>query len=144
MTTAATGPASPVGRRSGGRLRIHFTADDLARVRVAGGPDPMWETVLSMHLLRTQRGADAFSAWRQESRLRLGSSARLLQALNPPSGPFPDFLTPAPATTDLEALFFELTEGTNRNLGSGVSGQGSDQGAPVERDAVAGQEGGNE
>jgi ABC-2 type transport system ATP-binding protein len=39
-----------------------------------------------------------------------------------------------PATTDLEALFFQLTEGTNRNLG----------GAPLERDAVAGQEGGNE
>ena len=34
---------------------------------------------------------------------------------------------------DLEALFFELTEGTNRNLGE----------APRERDAVTGAEGGN-
>jgi len=42
------------------------------------------------------------------------------------------------ATTDLEALFFELTEGTNRNLGEGA------QGATPERDAIAGQEGGNE
>jgi len=121
MTTAATGPASPVGRRSGGRLRIHFTADDLARVRVAGGPDPMWETVLSMHLLRTQRGADAFSAWRQESRLRLGSSARLLQALNPPSGPFPDFLTPAPATTDLEAGVDAMLSTPRARVRAGVS-----------------------
>lgn len=48
------------------------------------------------------------------------------------------------ATTDLEALFFELTEGTNRNLGSGSAGPGADQGAPTERDAMAGQEGGNE
>ena len=39
------------------------------------------------------------------------------------------------AETDLEALFFELTEGTNRNLG---------QGASPERDAIAGQEGANE
>ena len=39
------------------------------------------------------------------------------------------------STTDLEALFFELTEGTNRNLG---------EGAPPERDAVATQEGANE
>jgi ABC-2 type transport system ATP-binding protein len=37
------------------------------------------------------------------------------------------------ATTDLEALFFELTEGTNRNLGEGAS--------PV-RDSSATQEGG--
>ena len=39
------------------------------------------------------------------------------------------------AHTDLEALFFELTEGTNRNLGTA---------AAPERDAVAGQEGGTE
>ena len=39
------------------------------------------------------------------------------------------------ASTDLEALFFELTEGTNRNLGAGS--------APTERDAVTGQEGAN-
>ena len=38
---------------------------------------------------------------------------------------------------DLEELFFSLTEGTNRNLGDGTSA------APVERDAVSGQEGGN-
>lgn len=36
---------------------------------------------------------------------------------------------------DLEALFFELTEGTNRNLGAG---------APHETDAIAGREGANE
>ncbi|CAN7358177.1 ABC transporter ATP-binding protein [Knoellia sp. LjRoot47] len=37
---------------------------------------------------------------------------------------------------DLEALYFELTEGTNRNLGDGA--------VPVEADAVSGQEGANE
>jgi ABC-2 type transport system ATP-binding protein len=42
----------------------------------------------------------------------------------------------APQKADLEALFFELTEGTNRNEGSGG-------GAPGERDAVVGQEGAN-
>ncbi len=46
-------------------------------------------------------------------------------------------------TTDLEALFFELTEGTNRNLGEGAFGVPG-QGAATERDAIAGQEGGNE
>ncbi|MFC7487759.1 ABC transporter ATP-binding protein [Knoellia sp. CPCC 206453] len=37
---------------------------------------------------------------------------------------------------DLEALFFELTEGTNRNLGGGTA-------SPAEADAVTGQEGAN-
>jgi ABC-2 type transport system ATP-binding protein len=46
-------------------------------------------------------------------------------------------------TTDLEALFFELTEGTNRNLGEGAFGVPG-QGAPTVQDAIAGQEGGNE
>jgi ABC-2 type transport system ATP-binding protein len=41
------------------------------------------------------------------------------------------------ATTDLEDLFFQLTEGTNRNLGHTAQ-----PGAPRERAAVAGQEGG--
>ena len=45
------------------------------------------------------------------------------------------------ATTDLEALFFELTEGTNRNLGDGSLRAGRRR---AERDAIAGQEGGNE
>ncbi len=41
--------------------------------------------------------------------------------------------------SDLEALFFELTEGTNRNLGDGVPSA-----APPERDAITGGEGSND
>lgn len=41
---------------------------------------------------------------------------------------------------DLEALFFELTEGTNRNLGDGSP----DAHVPAEADAISGQEGANE
>ena len=41
--------------------------------------------------------------------------------------------------SDLEALFFELTEGTNRNLGDGSSAA-----APSERDAITGGEGSND
>jgi DNA-binding transcriptional ArsR family regulator len=100
MTARASAGGTPPRR---GTLRIHFTADDLARVRVANGPDPMWESVLSMHLLQTQRGARVFSGWRKESRSRLGASALPLLALNPAAGAFPDFLTPAGGTTDLEA-----------------------------------------
>ena len=84
------------------RLRIHFGAGDMARLRVAAGPDPMWETVLSMHMLQTRRGTLFFDGWRQDIRRRLGGSARLLLALNPAVGSFPDFLTPAQGTTDLD------------------------------------------
>ncbi|KGN41316.1 ABC transporter ATP-binding protein [Knoellia aerolata] len=41
---------------------------------------------------------------------------------------------------DLEELFFDLTEGTNRNLGDGATSPPP----PTERDAVSGQEGANE
>jgi ABC-2 type transport system ATP-binding protein len=43
-----------------------------------------------------------------------------------------------PKRADLEALYFELTEGTNRNLGAGA---GTTDAAPTERDAVVGEEG---
>ena len=39
-------------------------------------------------------------------------------------------------STDLESLFFSLTEGQNRNVTTSE--------APAERDALAGQEGANE
>ena len=39
--------------------------------------------------------------------------------------------------SDLEEMFFALTEGQNRNLGA-------DAAAPIERDAIAGRDGGNE
>ncbi|MFG2297010.1 ArsR/SmtB family transcription factor [Streptomyces sp. NPDC048603] len=76
-------------------LRIHFTGVDLARVRMAGRPDALWETILSFHRLRDRRDARLFGEWRTEARSRLNSEIRLLGALIPSRGYFPDFLTPA-------------------------------------------------
>jgi DNA-binding transcriptional ArsR family regulator len=79
-------------------LRIIFSGDDVARTRVAPAADPVWELVLSLHLL--QGGADpALSGWRRRvhgalRRDGLAGEMRLLLALNPPRGYFPDFLTP--------------------------------------------------
>jgi DNA-binding transcriptional ArsR family regulator len=84
-------------------LRIHFTADDLARVRMAARPDVLWETVLSFHRLRDRRGATVFGEWRSETRVRLNGETRLLAALVPPRGYFPDFLTPPEAREGLDA-----------------------------------------
>jgi DNA-binding transcriptional ArsR family regulator len=86
-----------------GRLRIHFGAEDVARLRVASGPDVLWETANSMHMLQTRRGAELFDGWRQESRRRLGAPVRMLITLNPAIGSFPDFLTPTTGLSDFEA-----------------------------------------
>ncbi|MCY0925704.1 winged helix-turn-helix domain-containing protein [Streptomyces sp. H27-H1] len=75
-------------------LRIHFTGVDLARVRMAGRPDALWETILSFHRLRDRRDSRLFGDWRAEARTRLNGETRLLGALIPSRGYFPDFLTP--------------------------------------------------
>ncbi|HEX6873004.1 MAG TPA: transcriptional regulator [Micromonosporaceae bacterium] len=89
-------------------LRIFFTSDDIARTRLASAPDPLWETALSLHMLLDRRGEDGHGAWRRAVALSLRSSAllpdlRLLLALNPPTGYFPDFLTPHAGADGLEA-----------------------------------------
>ncbi|MFJ8979946.1 ArsR/SmtB family transcription factor [Streptomyces sp. NPDC102282] len=76
-------------------LRIHVSGVDLSRVRMATRPDAMWETVLSLHRLRDRRGSTVFGKWRKESRNRLNGETRLLSAVVPPRGYFPDFLTPS-------------------------------------------------
>lgn len=83
-------------------LRIHFTSEDLARTRVAAGPDPMWETVLSLQMLQHREGAVVFDGWRRQARRRLGASARMLLTLAPHAMYFPDFLTPAEGSLSLD------------------------------------------
>lgn len=92
----------------GGGLRIHFTRDDLARVRLADAPDPMWEAVNSLHLLQHRQGAVAFGAWRAQVRRALADGGaderalRTLLALAPNANYCPDFLTPAAPAADPE------------------------------------------
>jgi DNA-binding transcriptional ArsR family regulator len=81
------------------RLRLHFTADDLARTRIVAQPHPMWELVLSLHKVRAVRPNARYAEWRESSLPRLGEPAHrrhldLLTTLVPPRGNFPDFLTP--------------------------------------------------
>ncbi|TCR26097.1 helix-turn-helix protein [Streptomyces sp. BK205] len=79
-------------------LRVHFTPDDVARVRVAAGPDPLWEIVNSFQGLFRGGDAVSFGLWRQLVRPCLGGPGdRLLAGLLPGRGYFPDFLTPAPS-----------------------------------------------
>lgn len=81
-------------------LRIYFTSEDIARTRIAMTHDPLWELVLSVHMLRGQRGDLLFTDWRRATATALrtsgqpGSSVSLLSALMPTMGYFPDFLNP--------------------------------------------------
>lgn len=80
-------------------LRILFTGEDLARLRFGSAPDPLWELVLSIHMLRGQPGDLLFTQWRKTTAnaLRsggLGPGGRLLNDLTPTLGYFPDFLNP--------------------------------------------------
>lgn len=70
---------------------------------MAARPDVLWEAILSFHRLRERRRALMFGEWRAETRVRLSGETRLLAALVPPRGYFPDFLTPSEGACGLEA-----------------------------------------
>ncbi|NGN94704.1 winged helix-turn-helix transcriptional regulator [Nocardioides sp. KC13] len=77
-------------------LRIHFTYDDLARVRIADGPDALWEVQLSMHALQTRGRTVELAAWRRQTMSALPRDVvRPLAEIAPPLGISPDFLTPS-------------------------------------------------
>ncbi|MCX4665687.1 winged helix-turn-helix domain-containing protein [Streptomyces sp. NBC_01381] len=80
-------------------LRIHFTAEDLARTTVAARPDIMWELTISLHRLQAPRRTARCRPWLGHVRDRLGrrdlrSVLHTLTTLVPARGDFPDFLTP--------------------------------------------------
>ncbi|MGW3288707.1 ArsR/SmtB family transcription factor [Streptomyces sp. NPDC001002] len=78
-----------------------MTSDDLARVRVAAEAEPLWEVLLSAHLLGKTEGALVFDRWRRRTRPRLAPQMRPLLMLAPPWGYSPDFLTPSDPLPDI-------------------------------------------
>ncbi|GAB4084408.1 winged helix-turn-helix domain-containing protein [Myceligenerans cantabricum] len=84
-------------------LRFIFTPEDLSRVRLAPGPDPLWETLLSAHLVRELDGARIFGRWHRRVVPDLPRAALPYLSLTPPVGYSPDFLTPEAGSTDFAA-----------------------------------------
>ncbi|RCV49005.1 transcriptional regulator [Marinitenerispora sediminis] len=90
-------------------MRIHFSQADLARVRVAPGPDPMWEAVLSLHRFQTRRGRAAVLRWYDDARAVLPQRGlvetvrSILIPIAPHALYLPDFLTPDAGEHGLDA-----------------------------------------
>ncbi|MGB2572454.1 ArsR/SmtB family transcription factor [Micromonospora citrea] len=89
-------------------LTIHFSPEDILRTRMAPAADPVWELVLSLHLLQGRSSDPLMAHWRRGVARELRRDAaserlRLLFALNPPRGYFPDFLTPYDSVEGFEA-----------------------------------------
>ncbi|MGW0808521.1 MarR family transcriptional regulator [Nonomuraea sp. NPDC002799] len=88
----------------GGTLRIVFTGEDLARVRIASRVDELWEMAMSLHVLQRPGGA-GLAGWRRQARADLAESGLLqpvrqtLAPMMPIKAYFPDFLTPHEAQT---------------------------------------------
>jgi DNA-binding transcriptional ArsR family regulator len=97
----------------GAVLRVHFTSEDLARVRVLDEPHPLWEVLLSLHLLQTQQGAVAFGGWRRGVWSSPPPLVRMLTTLARPKGYSPDFLTPSIDALDLDTAL-ETVLGTDK------------------------------
>lgn len=91
-------------------LRIFFTHQDIARIKLANTPDPLWEVLLSRFRLRDRQRAMAFQPWSQWLRAggpnqteRMKPGIRILSALAPLGPYIPDFLTPPDAGDGLDA-----------------------------------------
>ncbi|MFJ5261966.1 ArsR/SmtB family transcription factor [Streptomyces sp. NPDC088387] len=103
-------------------LRVHFTAEDLARVTVATRLDPLWETMLGVQqLTHAVQVTPTMQDWRRRARTVVGQggpvgSVRMLGALLPSRGYFPDFLTPTAAEEGLAAGLEEIRSTPPRRL----------------------------
>lgn len=90
-------------------LRMVFEREDLQRVRLATGADPMWELLLSLCRLQSHTTPRCYQAWYEVAHQRISSARRgkqslaMLCELVPENGDAPDFLTPATPVTDINA-----------------------------------------
>jgi len=112
-------------------LRIHFTSTDLSRTVIAPGPDPMWETLLSLHMVQTRDGKRSFDAWRRPLRNDPPVSLRPLLALTPPVGYSPDFLTPPIPCTSIDAGLDALAYTSPARLRADLEVMGGDRRLPT-------------
>ncbi|AXK36009.1 ArsR family transcriptional regulator [Streptomyces armeniacus] len=123
-------------------LRVYFTSEDLARVRVATGPDYLWEISNSVQTLQRRDGARVFGEWRRWARPRLSDSCRLLSPLLPPYGYSPDFLTPTYGDCEsLQAAVDTLVHTPPPRLRTDLTRVAASRRLPVWTESLAGGDG---
>ncbi|WP_132121736.1 ArsR/SmtB family transcription factor [Actinocrispum wychmicini] len=125
-------------------MLIHFTREDLARTRISGSPDSLWELVLSLHRLQRPRPtaspgplapADVLR-WRANTLTGLSGHAlgrRVrdhLLPLTPISSYFPDFLTPHTGLQGLEPGLDTLLATPRSRIGRELDELTTRSGAP--------------
>lgn len=123
-------------------LRIIFSGEDIARTRVAPTADPVWELILSLHLIQGSTREPVMSGWRRDvsAGLRRESAPgqlRLLFALNPPRGYFPDFLTPIESLQGFDAGLDAIASTPTRRLNRDVTLLSADNPLPASAASVA-------
>ncbi|WP_433014193.1 winged helix-turn-helix domain-containing protein [Kribbella sp. CA-294648] len=91
-------------------IRIHFSADDLARVTFPAEPEPLWEAALAARALGDRAIPPVARRWRRQVAPLIRPSMRPLFKLISPAGQFPDFLTPEVPTPGLEPAVAMLME----------------------------------
>lgn len=125
-------------------LRIHFTGEDLSRIRVVARPDALWELALSLHRLQRRRPsgepappvAGEVRHWRRSTVAHLtgrelGHRVRdQLFPLVPLSSYFPDFLTPYSGLLGLEPGLDTLLSTPRRRIGDELDRLASRSGTP--------------
>jgi DNA-binding transcriptional ArsR family regulator len=84
--------------------RIHFTARDLARTRVAEVPRPLFELDRAARALQDRSQALRLDAWRRRVRARLPAHARMALSMIPPVGWSPGFIFQGQAGSVEEVL----------------------------------------
>ena len=102
-----------------GTLRIHFTAEDLARTQLAPAPNPLWEMVFSRLRLEDPDPPAYLRPWLTQVRAdqpRLSAGIQVLAALSPRGPYFPDFLTPPEGGNGLDAALWAIMRTPNRRL----------------------------
>lgn len=118
-------------------LRIHFSAEDLGRIRLATGPDPTWEALLSLHVLGGSGTDPELQSWTTRFRKTLNAASRPLLHLVPARGYSPDFLTPAEAVTDPDAAVDMIVSTSQARLRADMALLGGERKLPSWAPALA-------
>ncbi|MEU4689813.1 helix-turn-helix domain-containing protein [Actinoplanes sp. NPDC023714] len=95
--------------------RLHLTAEDLARTRIAARPSPFDESIHAVERLRQRTPGLLFRAWRTQLNGRLGRATRVLAEVFPAVGSGVDLAT-------LVGPVDDLREGLDRLAGAPAEG----------------------